>query len=84
VPIQKWYIVLEFKAGGGFEPETYMQYFENSNPPTNTEIECKMPFLDGHQPGGSVLGDDGPHVFSLQGVQQMLGMVQGVYYLQFL
>jgi hypothetical protein len=40
--------VPEFKAGGGFEPETYMQYFEDSNPPTNTEIGCKMPFLDGH------------------------------------
>jgi hypothetical protein len=25
-----------------------MQYFEDSNPPTNAEIACKMPFLDGH------------------------------------
>ena len=38
----------EFKAGGGFEPETYMEYFEDSDPLSNTEIGCKMPFLDGH------------------------------------
>ena len=38
----------EFKADGGFEPETYMQYFEDSNPTSNAEIGCKMPFLDGH------------------------------------
>ena len=25
-----------------------MQYFEDSNPPANAEIGCKMPFLDGH------------------------------------
>jgi hypothetical protein len=40
--------VPEFKADGGFEPETYMEYFEDSDPPANTEIGCKMPFLDGH------------------------------------
>jgi hypothetical protein len=39
--------VSEFKAGGGFEPEEYMEYFENSNPPPNAEIGGKMPFLDG-------------------------------------
>jgi hypothetical protein len=40
--------VPEFKAGGGFEPETYTEYFEDSNPPPNAEIGCKMPFPDGH------------------------------------
>ena len=25
-----------------------MEYFEDSNPQTNAEIGCKMPFLDGH------------------------------------
>jgi len=40
--------VPEFKADGGFEPETYMEYFEDSKPPPNAEIGCKMPFLDGH------------------------------------
>jgi hypothetical protein len=25
-----------------------MEYFEDSNPPTNREIGYKMPFLDGH------------------------------------
>jgi hypothetical protein len=25
-----------------------MKYFEDSNPPANAEIGCKMPFLDGH------------------------------------
>jgi hypothetical protein len=40
--------VPEFKAAGGFEPETYMKYFEDSNPTPNAEIGCKMPFLDGH------------------------------------
>jgi hypothetical protein len=25
-----------------------MQYFEDSNPSSNVEIGCKMPFLDGH------------------------------------
>jgi hypothetical protein len=25
-----------------------MQYFEDSHPPTNAEIGCKMPFMDGH------------------------------------
>ena len=25
-----------------------MEYFEDSNPPTNKEIGYKMPFLDGH------------------------------------
>jgi hypothetical protein len=49
VSIQKWWIVADFKAAGGFEPETYMKYFENSNPPPNAEIGCKMPFLDGHE-----------------------------------
>ena len=39
----------EFKADGGFEPETYMQYFEDSNPTPNAAIGCKMPFLDGHE-----------------------------------
>jgi hypothetical protein len=48
VPIQKWQVVPEFKAGGRFEPEEYMEYFEDSNPAPNTEIGCKMPFLDGH------------------------------------
>jgi hypothetical protein len=48
VPNQKWWHVPEFKAGGGFEPETYMQYFKDSDPPANAEIGCKMPFLDGH------------------------------------
>jgi hypothetical protein len=28
----------EFKAGGEFEPEEYMEYFEDSNPLTNAEI----------------------------------------------
>jgi len=44
--------VPEFKADGGFEPETYMEtymeYFEDSDPPSNAEIGCRMPFLDGH------------------------------------
>jgi hypothetical protein len=40
--------VPEFKAGGGFEPETYMKYFEDSDLPTNAEIGRQMPFLDGH------------------------------------
>jgi hypothetical protein len=40
--------VPEFKADGGFEPEEYMKYFEDSNPPPNTEIGCKMLFLDGN------------------------------------
>jgi hypothetical protein len=40
--------VPEFKAGGRFEPEEYMKYFEDSNPSPNAEIGCKMPFLDGH------------------------------------
>jgi hypothetical protein len=48
VPLQKWQVVPEFKAGGGFEPETYLEYFEDSNPTTNAEIGCKMPFLEGH------------------------------------
>jgi hypothetical protein len=38
--------VREFKAGGGFEPQTYMAYFEDSDSPTNAEIGCKMPFQD--------------------------------------
>jgi hypothetical protein len=38
----------EFKAGGGFEPETYMEYFEDCNPPPNAEIGCRIPFLDRH------------------------------------
>jgi hypothetical protein len=25
-----------------------MEYFEDSNPPANAEIGCKVPFLDGH------------------------------------
>jgi hypothetical protein len=40
--------VPEFKAAGGFEPEEYMEYFEDSNPSPNAEIGCKMPFPDGH------------------------------------
>jgi hypothetical protein len=40
--------VYEFKAAGGFEPEEYMEYFEDSNPSPNAEIGCKMPFPDGH------------------------------------
>jgi hypothetical protein len=48
VPIRKWQVVPEFKAGGGFEPETYREYFENSNSASNAEIGCKMPFPDGH------------------------------------
>jgi len=36
--IQKRYISPEFKAGGGFEPEEYWEYFEDSNSPPNTEI----------------------------------------------
>jgi hypothetical protein len=48
VPIQKRWLAPEFKADGGFEPETYMQYFEDSNPTPNAEIGCKMSFLDGH------------------------------------
>ena len=48
MPIQKWQLAPEFKADGGFEPETYMEYFEDSNLPANAEIGCKMPFLDGH------------------------------------
>jgi hypothetical protein len=34
-------------AGGGFEPETYMEYFEDSKPPSNAETGCKIPFPDG-------------------------------------
>jgi hypothetical protein len=48
VPIQKWQVAPEVKADGGFEPETYRQYFEDSKPTANAEIGCKMPFLDGH------------------------------------
>jgi hypothetical protein len=50
--------VPEFKAGGGFEPETYMEYFEDSNPPANAEIGCKMLFLDGHKPENEVNHDN--------------------------
>ena len=39
----------EFKAGGEFEPEEYMEYFEDSDSTPNAEIGCKMPFMDGHQ-----------------------------------
>jgi hypothetical protein len=39
--------VPEFKATGGFEPEAYVEYFEDSNPPPNAEIGSKMPFPDG-------------------------------------
>jgi hypothetical protein len=39
--------VPEFKAGVGFEPETYIEYFEDSDSPSNAEIGCKMPFLEG-------------------------------------
>jgi hypothetical protein len=46
MPVQKWHLAPEFKADGGFEPETYMEYFEDSNLPPNVEIGCKMPFLD--------------------------------------
>jgi hypothetical protein len=53
VSVQKWWLVPEFKAGGGFEPETYMKYFEDSNSTPNAEIGCKMPFLDGHQLPGA-------------------------------
>jgi hypothetical protein len=28
----------EFKADGEFEPEEYIEYFEDSNPPPNAEI----------------------------------------------
>ena len=55
MPIQKWQLAPEFKADGGFEPETYMEYFEDSDPPTNTEIGCKMPFLDGHKDYSSMI-----------------------------
>ena len=48
MPIQKWQLAPEFKAGDGFEPETYMKYFEDSDPPLNAEIGCKMPFPDSH------------------------------------
>jgi len=45
--IRKLWIVAEFKAVDGFEPEEYMEYFEDSKPSENTEIGCKMPFPDG-------------------------------------
>jgi succinate dehydrogenase/fumarate reductase flavoprotein subunit len=39
VPVQKWCISLEFKAGNGFKPEEYWSYFEDLNPLPNAEIE---------------------------------------------
>jgi hypothetical protein len=30
--------VSAFEAAGGFEPEEYMEYFEDSNPPANADI----------------------------------------------
>ena len=51
VSIRKWWIAPAFKAAGGFEPEEYIEYFEDSNPPANAEIGCKMPFPDGHKIG---------------------------------
>jgi hypothetical protein len=55
VPFQKWSIAAEFtchgealaKPEGGFEPKEYRQYFEDSNPPSNAEIECKIPLWMG-------------------------------------
>jgi hypothetical protein len=38
VSIRKWWIALEFKADGDFEPEEYMEYFEDSNLVPNAEI----------------------------------------------
>ena len=46
LPIQKWQLVPGFKAGGGFEPEEYMKYFEDSDSTPNAEIGCKMPLPD--------------------------------------
>jgi hypothetical protein len=38
----------EFKAGSKFEPEEYIEYFEDSDLLPNAEIGLKMPFPDGH------------------------------------
>jgi hypothetical protein len=46
---QKWYISPEFKAGGRFEPEEYMEYFEDSNLAANEEIRRTMPFPVGYR-----------------------------------
>jgi hypothetical protein len=48
VPTQKWQIAPEFKAGVGFEPEEYMEYFEDSNLPPNTDIGSRTLFLGRH------------------------------------
>jgi hypothetical protein len=48
ISIRKWWVAPEFKADGGFEPEEYTEYFEDSNPPPNAEIGCKTPFPDGN------------------------------------
>jgi hypothetical protein len=36
--VRKWQISPEFKADGEFEPEEYVEYFEDSDLPTNAEI----------------------------------------------
>ena len=46
--VLKWWIVPAFKAPCNFEPEEYIKYFEDSESPPNAEIECMMPFPDGH------------------------------------
>jgi hypothetical protein len=38
VSIQNWWISPEFKAGNGFNPEGYGQYFEDLNALPNAEI----------------------------------------------
>jgi hypothetical protein len=38
VSVRKWRILPEFKANGEFEPEEYLEYFEDSNLPFNAEI----------------------------------------------
>ena len=51
VSIRKGWIDPEFKADGEFEPEEYIEYFEDSNSPPNAVIGCKMPFPNGYDLG---------------------------------
>ena len=37
--VEKWSLSLAFNAGGGFEPEEYMEYFEDLSPLSNEKIE---------------------------------------------
>jgi hypothetical protein len=48
VSVRQWWILPEFKAGSKFEPEEYIEYFEDSDLLPNAEIGLKTPFPDGH------------------------------------